>query len=53
VFVGNVNGDVASGNGYQLAAGEEIRLEFVTDLREVWVDAAVNGEGVCWLLLGI
>ena len=53
VYDGNVDGDVAAANGYELAAGQEIRFEFVGDLASIWVDAAVNGEGVCWAALWI
>lgn len=52
VFVGNDGAsDVSSANGFQLAAGETIILNHVADLSNLYVDAAVNGEGVCWLAL--
>jgi hypothetical protein len=51
VFVGNDGADdVTSANGFQLAAGEVIIFAFVGDLRDIVVDSAVNGEGVCWLV---
>jgi hypothetical protein len=51
VFIGQVTGDVSSANGMQLAAGEVAIFSNVGNLSEIWVDSAVNGEGVCWLLL--
>ena len=44
-------GAVASTTGYQLAAGDQIILQYVYDLYEIFVDSSVNGEAVCWLLL--
>jgi len=52
VYVGNDGaGDVAATNGFQLAAGQEVRLDHVGSMADVILDAAVNGEGVCWLVL--
>ena len=52
VFVGYVSdGTVSSATGYQLTAKEEVVFEHVNDLADILVDAAVNGEGVCWLAL--
>lgn len=53
MFVGNVSGDVASTNGMVLEPGDAIIFAMVTDLRELWVDAAVNGESVAWLVLEV
>ncbi len=53
VYVGNVNGDVDSSNGLPLAAGEVLILHQVGNLMEVWLDAAVNGEGAAWLRLEV
>jgi len=53
VYVGQVSGDVTSANGVPLAAGEVVVFSFVGNLAEVWVDSAVNGEGVAWLMLDI
>jgi hypothetical protein len=54
VFIGNDGAsDVSSANGFQLAAGEAIILNHVADLANIMVDAAVSGEGVCWLALNI
>jgi len=46
-------GDVTTSNGFQLSAGEVIIFNHVAHLGNVWVDSAVNGEGVCWLALDI
>lgn len=46
IYVGNSS--VASTNGFQLAAGESVFLE-IADLATVYLDAAVNGEGVTYL----
>jgi len=39
---------VAAATGYVLAAGESVFIE-VDDLAAVWLDAAVNGEGVSYI----
>jgi hypothetical protein len=52
VAVGNDGaGDVTVSNGMRLAAGDAIIMEFVGDLANIFVDSAVNGEGVAWLAL--
>jgi hypothetical protein len=51
VYIGNVAGDVASTNGLPLAAGEMVILGQVGNLSSIWVDSAVNGEGVAWIAL--
>jgi hypothetical protein len=54
VFIGcDGASDVTSANGFQLSAGEVIVFNHVADLSAIFVDAAVNGEGVCWLALDI
>lgn len=53
IYVGNVSGDVASSNGMVLEPGDVIIFNHVGDLREIWIDSAVNSEGVAWLLLDI
>ena len=45
IFIGG--SAVSSADGWQLAAGEEIYWP-ATDLADVYVDSAVNGEGVCF-----
>lgn len=52
VYVGNDGaGDVSSANGLPLAAGDVVVFDHVSSLAAVFVDSAVNGEGVAWLLL--
>ena len=53
MFVGQVDGDVASDSGLELAAGEVVVFSNVGNLMEIWLDSAVDGEGVAWLLLSI
>lgn len=53
VFVGNVAGDVASDNGIQLAAGDEIYFKYVGNLSTIWLDVTTNDEGVAWLMLEV
>ncbi len=53
VYVGQVGGDVSSANGMPLSAGDVVVLINVGNLAEIWVDSAVNGEGVAWLLLDV
>jgi hypothetical protein len=51
-YVGNDGaGDVSSSNGLPLSASESVVFALVGDLREIWLDATVNAEGVAWLLL--
>jgi hypothetical protein len=52
VAVGNDGaGDVTVSNGLRLEAGEAVVFEYVGHLASLMVDAAVNGEGVAWLVL--
>jgi len=44
IYVGDSS--VSSANGYQLEAKESVSLP-IADLATVWIDSAVNGEGVC------
>jgi hypothetical protein len=53
IYVGNVSGDVASTNGMILEPGDVVIFNHIGDLREIWIDSAVNSEGVAWLLLDI
>jgi hypothetical protein len=50
VWVGNVSGDVASTNGFPLEAGETVVLS-LDNLDDIYVDADVNGEKLCWIRL--
>jgi hypothetical protein len=45
--------DVTVSNGIRLSKGEAIVYDFVGDLASIWVDSAVNGEGVSWALLSV
>ena len=48
-YVGNDGaGAVSSTTGFSLSAGDTIYWEG-GNLRSLWFDAAVNGEGFCWL----
>jgi hypothetical protein len=52
VAIGNDGAnDVTVSNGYRLAAGEQCILDHVDNLAAIYIDAAVNGEGVSWLKL--
>ncbi len=52
VYVGNDGaGDVSSSNGLALAAGDAIVFAYLGNLGALWVDAAVNGEGVSWIAI--
>lgn len=52
IYVGNDGaGDVASGNGLELAAGDVVVFDWVGSLANIIIDSSVNGEGVSWLLL--
>lgn len=50
VWVGHVNGDVDANNGFPLTPGDALEL-FATNLNQLWFDADVNGEKVCWIRL--
>lgn len=53
VAVGNDGADdVTVSNGLRLLKGESVELA-VNKLSEVWLDSAVNGEGVSWIKLEI
>jgi hypothetical protein len=44
-------GDVTVTNGMRLAAGDVIVFAHIGCLASIWIDSAVNGEGVAWLML--
>ena len=46
IYAGSVL--VASSNGFQIAPGEEVFVE-CSSLGDVYIDSAVNGEGVTYL----
>ena len=47
------SGDVTVSNGLRLEAGDVVVFEFVGNLYDIWLDSAVNGEGVSWLMLNV
>jgi hypothetical protein len=52
IYVGRAaDGTLTSTSGVALAAGDVVVFEWVSSLTAVLVDAAVNGEGVAWLVL--
>ena len=52
VSVGNDGlNDVTVSNGLRLEAGDVIVFEYVGNLASLYLDSAVNGEGVSWILL--
>lgn len=54
VAIGNDgSGDVTLSNGLRLSAGQSVELKWVGNLATIWVEAAVNGEGVAWLVLNL
>jgi hypothetical protein len=53
IYIGNVAADVDSTNGMPLAAGDACIFNHVGNLQDIWVDSAVNGEGVAWLVLDL
>ena len=46
-------GDVTVSNGLRLEAGESVVFEFVGQLASLFLDSAVDGEGVSWLVLNV
>jgi hypothetical protein len=54
VAVGNDGADdVTVTNGLRLLAGEVIIFNSVGDIASLWLDSAVNGEGVSWHILDV
>lgn len=51
VWVGEVSDDVSSANGYPLKAGSAPVIVSIGNLSDLWFDADVSGEKVCWLKL--
>jgi hypothetical protein len=47
-YVGNVLGDVAAANGFELSAKEELLIE-INNLNQLWFDVASNGDAFCWI----
>ena len=54
VYVGNDGaGDVTSANGIELASGDVVIFDTVSNLSALIVDSDNNGEGVSWIMLGL
>lgn len=54
VAIGNDGAnDVTVSNGLRLEAGDIVLLDFVGNLASIYLDSAVNGEGVSWLILSV
>ena len=54
VAIGNDGaGDLSVSNGLRLSPGEPVVFDYVGHLASILLDAAVNGEGVAWLLLNL
>lgn len=52
VAIGNDGaGGVTVSNGLRLSAGDVIIFEYVANMTNLWLDSAVNGEGVSWIIL--
>ena len=54
IYIGN-NGsdDVSSANGLELAAGDAVIFDYVSNTQHIYIDADVNGEGVAWIRLDV
>jgi hypothetical protein len=49
VYVGNDGaGDVTASNGFELSPGNMILIQ-VSNLADLWFDAATNGDDFCWI----
>lgn len=46
-------GDVTVSNGLRLLTSEVVVFEFVGNLYDLWLDSAVNGEGISWIMLNV
>ena len=54
VAIGNDGAnDVTVSNGLRLAAGDVIIFDYAGNLGALWLDSAVNGEGVSWIQLNV
>lgn len=53
IYVGQEDGDVGVASGLPLGPGEGVSLMRVGNLREVYVDAVSDGDGVAWMLLEV
>lgn len=46
-FGNNDNGDVDTSTGYELAAGDTVYIA-ISNLDDLWFDAATSGDKFCW-----
>jgi hypothetical protein len=53
VFVGNDGADVTSATGQELDAGEYLVIEGCARFDQIYIDSAINGDGVSWILLEV
>jgi hypothetical protein len=54
IAVGNDGAnDVTLSNGLRLEAGDVLVFEYVGHLTSLYLDSAVNGEGVSWIQLNV
>lgn len=54
IYVGNDGADdVASTNGFPLSAGQDVIFAYVANLGDIYIDSAVDGESVAWLILEV
>ena len=53
IFVGNSAADVTSATGQELSPGESLVIEGVGNLRSIYIDSAINGDGVAWIFLDV
>lgn len=54
VAIGNDgSNDVTVSNGLRLSAKETVELHYINSMSELYLDSAVNGEGVSWLALDV
>lgn len=54
VALGNDGANAVSlSTGLRLAAGDVAVFEWVGSLADIWLDSAVNGEGVSWMKLNV
>lgn len=51
MYIGNVDGDVSSANGLELAKGETLVIQYIVNLSVLIVDAATNGDKLSWMIL--
>ena len=52
MYIGNDgNDDVSSASGFELPADAMVIFEYIDKLEDIYVDASVNGEKVCWVII--